>query len=1294
MKKSSVRLSFVSVILIIVALCWLSQPTMSLSSSANINVTFEIEKVLSLTLSSHDLLIENLVPGTSDNTNEINVNVLTNSESGYVLSASMGDIVHPYNSIQNLADSTVAFSSIGLASSVDVIPAGSFGYSIDHGATYSGLPNFYDSTAPTEVINETLVPSDDNIPFLVGATAHEDQARGIYVNTITFTAIANKSPSTIDKIIYMQDVDEDTFNSMKYNTQYQLTDKRDGKKYFVTKMISDDIWMTQNLDFEITKEGVELQPETSDVLEPKVLKAVDLGTTDGDYYYYHNIYYYDGGDYYCPNGYCSNGRESLLSTNDLDPTDTQNHYSLGSYYSFYAAMAQYAEQCPNSNKDGYGYGQCMTRLQALSSSYVNVPTSICPSRWQLPSSPALEEGTSVYSLTTGLGLPRNTSSYQLGSKLWASPAYFNTSGYSYYSASGSGDIPSSYSYYWTSTIPSYTSNYAYYYYNYIYQGSSDPTSNYGYFYNNTNTASTTQLYSIRCVARKPSHSISFYLNDMVNLEPYLTKQMPAAWTTTVDVEPVSSPYRQGYVFLGWGTEPKSTTIFAEPGKTIHANNVDMKLYAIWKKDTGGGETPSGTSISFEQALASAGKSKTDGYYSMQDIDSTICETVSTGETAVVRDSRDGKLYNITKYKLSEDGAFGTCWMSDDLRFGSTTESYMLTPDDSDVSENFEMPAISSWTSNSTYKMYNNGDAQNSQGINYGYIYNYNLATAGSFGRIALDTSLSTYNMYVTDSSICPKNWTLPRAYAYISDPVGRMNSEVALWDGLDSYSQGNTSYYTSNSGQSGAKARAILSNFANVYSGYISSTSGGINGRDSRTYRVTKDFQKNSNSLNDSASIYEVTYTTSEMFHDYWYTYYGYTVRCMIPVDYYFANATIYYYYNNTYTTKRVSKKSTDTEPFKAVADYTPPKKPGYRFLGWADTSDATEPVYQNGDTIYFEADATSRSVYAVWEELEEETVTFDEAFEAAGKEKHNGYYTMQDMTREICDAVSYRQESRLIDLRDNKVYWVTRFASVYDDTHDGICWMTQNLDFRLSYDGTTLYPSTSDVEDVRTIVPVETGSTSSQAPGLMYQDGGDLYRPNGGVGQSYNSKYSEMYLSTAELSADDENWHYHVGSFYGFGAATVDMAGYNYPTNNGALESVCPKGWKLPYALSSSADYNAVIPRAGSYQELLDNVNAINAAPYNKFYPAPFYAMATGYLYPYYGSFSSQIDSNNVYSISQAYYWTANPSSGYSSSFTTYFGWSNADTSQDDPYYHYTSYMSNSSYYKYYAMPVRCVAR
>jgi len=179
-----------------------------------------------------------------------------------------------------------------------------------------------------------------------------------------------------------------------------------------------------------------------------------------------------------------------------------------------------------------------------------------------------------------------------------------------------------------------------------------------------------------------------------------------------------------------------------------------------------------------------------GITTMQGMTSAICNAVSTGEEAQLRDTRDGKYYWVAKL------ADGKCWMTQNLDLDLST-STTLTSATSDVSSNWAPgfntatsaktnPAVSSsytetrsW-SLGDYRITNpntssycgtekdspadcpdqftayttptsaNGDT-NAHYI-LGNHYQWNAATAGTGGSITTGQA---------KSSICPKGWRLP-----------------------------------------------------------------------------------------------------------------------------------------------------------------------------------------------------------------------------------------------------------------------------------------------------------------------------------------------------------------------------------------------------------------------------------------------------------------------------------------------------------------------------------------------------
>ena len=207
------------------------------------------------------------------------------------------------------------------------------------------------------LINTTDAPvtnAEENITF--GVKVDAELPSGAYDCDLTGVAVANRVPYTIDVIDYMQEIDEDIIDSMVVGTQYQLEDKRDDKKYYVAKLDDGNVWMTQNLDFALSAEGTELNPDTSDVTATKTLTVSTNTETWGQDATL--AYYKDAGNLYRPNGL-----DAVADSSALAPNSDDQHYQLGSYYSWNAATA--------------GSGASIETGAAATE-------SICPSGWKLP----------------------------------------------------------------------------------------------------------------------------------------------------------------------------------------------------------------------------------------------------------------------------------------------------------------------------------------------------------------------------------------------------------------------------------------------------------------------------------------------------------------------------------------------------------------------------------------------------------------------------------------------------------------------------------------------------------------------------------------------------------------------------------------------------------------------------------------------------------------------------------------------------------------------------------------------
>ncbi len=173
----------------------------------------------------------------------------------------------------------------------------------------------------------------------------------------------------------------------------------------------------------------------------------------------------------------------------------------------------------------------------------------------------------------------------------------------------------------------------------------------------------------------------------------------------------------------------------------------------------------------------------------------------------------------------------------------------------------------------------------------------------------------------------------------------------------------------------------------------------------------------------------------------------------------------------------------------------------------------------------------------------------------------------MQDMNSPACWSANIGDSKKLIDVRDNKPYWITKLG-------DSQCWMTQNLDYDLD---TTkeLSPFTSDVTEYWT----PTGST---------QKGGINFASDAKVVPSYDpgDRYcANNTTSRCDLTASVNDGHDAAGNYYSWLAATANTGS---GISSGSAEgSICPKGWRLP----ANGAYGTLIGSATPAQ--------ITASPY-----------------------------------------------------------------------------------------------
>ena len=137
----------------------------------------------------------------------------------------------------------------------------------------------------------------------------------------------------------------------------------------------------------------------------------------------------------------------------------------------------------------------------------------------------------------------------------------------------------------------------------------------------------------------------------------------------------------------------------------------------------------------------------------------------------------------------------------------------------------------------------------------------------------------------------------------------------------------------------------------------------------------------------------------------------------------------------------------------------------------------------------------------------------------------------MQDFTMGMCDNLDLHDTKTLIDARDNEKYTVAKLK-------DGKCWMTQSLRLQLK----TNKPLTVTDSDVSTDW-TPTRDTETSLDGVWNADG----------------EGENTVRSYIDLTKQDN------GVYYTQNAATAGTLAKTSVSGETALDSVCPKGWRLP---------------------------------------------------------------------------------------------------------------------------------
>ncbi len=506
--------------------------------------------------------------------------------------------------------------------------------------------------------------------------------------------------------ITMQNFNSSVKDLMEKEQTYTITDSRDGKTYCISKLADGNVWMTENLRLGNTGSTTDLTPADSDISSDFTLSKHEGGSFGG-----------------------RTNSSNIYVSDDMNNDNTKGAMGYyGYYYNFYAATA------------GKG-GDAATGGV--------ITESICPRGWGLSNNVGTGSYIDLLIKSHVINNASDTTYAPDGFQyLTSHPLYFHLSG-DHRNDNDAVINRGVAAYYWTNTKKDIS---------YIYDIKIQSSE----FHNAYNDGG--YGFPIRCVYN--TYDISYDLNGGV-----AGTSMPTAahlWNGSTDIK-IDNPTRENYDFLGWtitgldenmhyygdsaGSYVSTTETILENIKATHFKNLRSSNGAVtfkanWVlKDCHYYATPL-TTLQSDVTL--------------QNLDTITVSNMVVDKTYSAKDTRDDKEYCLAK--LQDDNV----WMTENLRLGSATENTPLTPQDSDISTAWTLPARSlsyTWTNSKTVPEYYPGDdfsdsRENGAIGNYGYQYNYNAVTAG--------TVTSTPSSGTAPASICPKGWKLPD-----DDPSGQ-----------------------------------------------------------------------------------------------------------------------------------------------------------------------------------------------------------------------------------------------------------------------------------------------------------------------------------------------------------------------------------------------------------------------------------------------------------------------------------------------------------------------------------------
>ncbi len=678
--------------------------------------------------------------------NEYGKNVLTNSTLGNTYDiatgiATSGDTSNWAMKLTMTQDSGDTTSTN--AFTIDSAPNTTGGTDVSF-TNYHTVPSEYVKVAHKNT-NTDMTTSTGGVKLTTtyAVFINKTQPAGTYTGQVKYTLVHPVSHIAPDEFFgeTLQSV-ADWGGKVALGQTVTVTDSRDNQEYTVARLADGKLWMTKNLRLDLSKAKITADntnnPTSAFLAAASSTSSSDTWCTDS-------------------NSTCTDQIKYNTSNIGNTTTDLDGHTydEYGVYYNWYTATA--------------GNGTYST------ASNTTVTGDICPAGWHLPTSTNTSGSYSNWTgdywelvAALGGGIAQDGSNYNdiVGAngstRLKSSPNNFLYSGYfSSTTFSGLGE----YGYYWMSSKNSSLSAYMLVFGN---TSVSPANANIPAFLGTP----------IRCVANPTPYQLIVQYDegiDSIAIDGVTVNNGGTVMLFTGSTHTIEATVDSNYNFSEW-------TVTS--GSIANISSLSTTLTMGYNSTLTASTTPI---IGFDTAFMAASKSKYNGYYKMQDADSSICSAVSEGEIGELIDERDDTVYKVRKL------ADGNCWMLDNLALDPTdptTASKMNTTNTNATAEaianflnggssttgwssvavvnattNFSdtggyvQPRINNASRDTLVTSY--GPASSNGQAKVGIYYNFCAASASTYcyangqGVDAPDTIIDA------SQDICPANWRIP-----------------------------------------------------------------------------------------------------------------------------------------------------------------------------------------------------------------------------------------------------------------------------------------------------------------------------------------------------------------------------------------------------------------------------------------------------------------------------------------------------------------------------------------------------